>query len=207
MIIKFIKIKAFFINLLTKCVYEFKGEGNMNKLEELIIYIAKKSESDAAFGATKLNKILFVADFNHYGLYGKPISDEVYVHRSQGPTPKIMKTALTKLTQEGRIRVAHVEYHGYLQKRVVPLAAPNMSLFSQSEISFVDHIIEQCRDFNGSYMSKWTHELLPWLITKLEQEIPYEAVFVLENLPIDKDGINWAKGELSRLRREESYAY
>jgi hypothetical protein len=171
------------------------------KLEELIIYISEKSKNDPSFGATKLNKILFFADFVHYGSHGKAITNAEYVHRSNGPTPKFMKPALDSLEKESRIKIDEVSYFGYQQKRVVPLTGPDLSMFGQTEISFVDEVIEVFKAFNGSELSTWTHLLIPWLLTEEEETIPYETIFVLNNKPIDKAGLRWAQKELEELAK------
>ena len=46
------------------------------KLAEMILLIAKRSEGDPAFGAVKLDKLLFHCDFSAYLTYGTPIFDE-----------------------------------------------------------------------------------------------------------------------------------
>ncbi len=48
------------------------------KLRELIIHVATLSGMDEPFGATKLNKILFNADFEAYRQWGKSISGQEY---------------------------------------------------------------------------------------------------------------------------------
>jgi hypothetical protein len=40
--------------------------GETKKLQELILYVAKMSEGDPAFGAIKLNKLLFYSDFRAF---------------------------------------------------------------------------------------------------------------------------------------------
>ena len=54
---------------------ELKGE---EKLRELIIYISDKCIDDETFGAVKLNKILYLSDFDHYAKYGIPITGLPY---------------------------------------------------------------------------------------------------------------------------------
>jgi hypothetical protein len=169
------------------------------KLEELIIYISEKSKSDPCFGATKLNKILFVADFSYYGVSGKAITDSIYVNRKNGPTPKFMKLALDSLEKQRKIRIEKTPYFGHKQDRTIPLVEPDLSAFTESEVSFIDSIIEVLRPFNASQLSASTHTLLPWVLTKLEETIPYETIFVFDNKPVDKVGIRWAQKELETL--------
>jgi hypothetical protein len=177
------------------------------KIEELVVYISKKSKNDPNFGSTKLNKILFASDFFHYGYFGSSISGVKYVHRDRGPAPLSMKPVLESLAKAGRIKIEEVERFGYIQKRVNSLSEPDMSSFSGDEIEFIDMIIGHFKDWNGTELSNWTHKLIPWLATSEGEEIPYESIFVLNDLPVDQDGINWARSELKQLRDRMGYAH
>ena len=46
------------------------------KLQELILYVAKVSEGDPTFGLVKLNKILFFSDFRHFLDTGQSITGQ-----------------------------------------------------------------------------------------------------------------------------------
>ncbi len=48
------------------------------ELTELDVYVAQGLEADRAGGATKLNKILFFADFAHVRRTGGPITGAAY---------------------------------------------------------------------------------------------------------------------------------
>lgn len=178
-----------------------------SKLAELIIYISQKSEKDTTFGLTKLNKILFASDFFNFGYHGKAITGEPYVHRQKGPTPKYMKDALSNLETSGRAKVITVSYYGYPQKRVMPSSGADLSKFSEEEIELIDSIIDEFKSYNGTDLSDWTHKQMPWLVTDNEQDIPYESVFVLRDMPVERAAIVWAQNELVNLRKEKAYAY
>ena len=169
------------------------------KLKELIIYIAQESKDDPNFVATKLNKILFMADFFYYGTTGKSISEAEYWHLQNGPTPKAMKSVLDDLEANKEIEIIERDHFGYSQKRVLPKRGANTSQFSRDEIEFVNQAIKSLWDKNGIELSNWTHTLIPWLITENKSDIPYDSVFVLYQLPIERDGFLWAHRELDRL--------
>lgn len=169
------------------------------KLKELILHISEKCKDDMSFGATKLNKILFLADFNYYASTGKPISGVTYMHKPNGPVAKRMVPACNALYKDGRAEEKESKHFGYIYKKVFPLKGADTSMFTEEEISMVDTIIDQTRPLNATQLSQWTHTLNPWLLTKDGEEIPYESVFVLHRLPIEEDGISWAKKEIKRL--------
>lgn len=175
------------------------------KLKEMVLYVADKSKDDPYFGATKLNKILFAADFYAYGIWGKSITGAKYIHRGKGPAPFEIPIVLDKLIAESRAKVEDVNFHGYFQKRVVPLCGSDTSSFSEEELKFVDSIIDQLRKYNATELSEWTHRLIPWLLTEQDEVIPYFTIFVLRHVPVNKSGILWAEKELYRLEKETAH--
>ena len=70
-----------------KITYEFPEMRPDERLRELILYIALKCESDARFNATRLNKILFYADFVSFANTGKPVTGAAYKAIDRGPVP------------------------------------------------------------------------------------------------------------------------
>ena len=53
-------------------------EPDEEKLAELVLYVAREIESDPTGGATKINKILYNAEFSHVRAYGVPITGAPY---------------------------------------------------------------------------------------------------------------------------------
>jgi uncharacterized phage-associated protein len=172
----------------------------MKKLQELILYIAHKSHDDPSFSVTKLNKILFIADFNAYGLLGEPITGATYIHRQFGPVPREMPDILDLLTKSGKVEIKEKQYFGHLQKRIVPLENADLKQFTTDQISLLGDVIHECRTLTASRTSKWTHTLVPWLDSSYGEVIPYETVFILADVPPSKADIDWAKQKISELR-------
>ena len=59
------------------------------KFTEMLLYVADKLGDDRAGGATKLNKILYFAEFAHVRRHGRPISGADYFRLDQGPAPPL----------------------------------------------------------------------------------------------------------------------
>lgn len=174
-----------------------------DKLMELTLYIANKSEDDLNFGKTKLNKLLFAIDFNSYGFRGESITKVEYKHLSNGPVPSIMREVLSELMWNKRAEVVQRKFYTFIQERVIAKSAPNLSLFTKEEICFVDHWIQSLWNFNATDLSKWTHNLIPWLITKNNEVIPYHSIFVMEKLKVEKEGFIWAKKEIKNFEKSK----
>lgn len=181
--------------------------GNMKrKLKEMILYIADKSKDDPAFGSTKLNKILFTSDFYYYGLTGKSITSCIYIHLDRGPAPKGMADILSELVNDNKIEIKETSYFGFTQKRVIPKTTYNLSGFSEAEKNFVDVVVKKFETWNGSELTKWTHSLIPWRLTTKNEEIPYHSIFMLEDIPVEADGLSWGKEKLEKFRDERKAA-
>src|SRR3990172_10327861 len=85
------------------------------KLTELIVYFAEKGKDDNYLGATKLNKLLFLADFLAYGYLGVPITGATYIHQKLGPTPDPQQflPALRELIEsEDLVQIEHLTISG-----------------------------------------------------------------------------------------------
>lgn len=151
------------------------------KLRELILYIADKCEQDTYFGATKLNKVLFFADFLAFKQLGHSITGAEYIALEHGPVPRRLLPVKEQLTNEGDI----AEQQRFRQKRIVVLREPDLSKFSAEEIALVDAVIDALRHQNAETVSNLSHGFLGWKAAWAEREatdkqsvIPYSTVFV-----------------------------
>ncbi|MRS03382.1 DUF4065 domain-containing protein [bacterium] len=185
-----------------------RREGKMKhkRIKEMILYVSDKSKNDPAFGSTKLNKILFTADFYFYGLTGRSITNCKYIHLDRGPAPKGMMEILNELVTEDKIEIKETSYFGFNQKRVIPRVIYNLSSFSDDEKTFVDAVIKQFESWNGSELTNWTHSLLPWRLTSKNEEIPYHSIFMLQDIPVEADGLSWGKQQLKEIRGKREAA-
>src|SRR2546427_882130 len=123
------------------------------RLGELVLYIARQCEQDPGFGAVKLNKLLFNADFAAYVEFGKPISRQEYFALDFGPAPRRLLPVLEQLKQDQAVAVRPGDYFGYTQQRTFALRDANLDLFSSQEIALVDRLIRECWEQNATEMS------------------------------------------------------
>src|SRR6267154_5777818 len=80
-----------------------KPEPNEAKFKELVLLVAKQSEGDGTFGATKLNKLLFYIDFLSYLNLGKAVTGMQYQKLDRGPAPKKLVPITKQMTENGDI--------------------------------------------------------------------------------------------------------
>ncbi len=148
-----------------------------NKFRELVLYIAAKSADDPRFGAVKLNKILYYADFIAYRRLRRPITDAEYQNLREGPAPRHMLVALDELTAHGDMELEIRDYFNNKQKRVKPRRDPK-DVFSKDELQIVDEVIEELRPLNAQEVTDRSHREFGWKTTTLGETIPYRTAWI-----------------------------
>jgi hypothetical protein len=153
------------------------GSGN-KKLQELILYIARRSEGDEPFGQTKLNKILFYSDFIAYAKRGHSITGQQYRKVVHGPEPTDVLQAIAALQEQDALAIARLEYHGLPHQRPTPLREPELSVFSAEEISIVEHVISELWGRSARDVRDLSHDFIGWRAARYGELIPYETMFL-----------------------------
>jgi hypothetical protein len=155
-----------------------KPIANESKLKEAIVFIASLSDRDDSFGATKLNKLLFRADFTAYAQWGKPVTGVEYFALENGPAPRPMKKLLRLMQEQGEIAIREKDYFGHEQHRVIPLRSSHTDGFTREEMELLFRLIQQYWGVSGTSMSNESHEFLGWELAQLEETIPYAVALV-----------------------------
>lgn len=181
------------------------------KLIELILYVAAKCDLDPDFGAVKLNKILFYSDFEAYEKLGKPITGVEYRNYPNGPAPAPMKVLKHRLEESGDA----YEYHnplphspGWKQKRLLAGRAPDITRFSQAEVSLVDSVIARFAGRNGSQLSDLSHDHPGWRLSVEGEAIPYCTAFIADpnEMELTDEEVVWVRSVVSRVQAERAAA-
>ncbi|HEX8694363.1 MAG TPA: Panacea domain-containing protein [Longimicrobium sp.] len=157
------------------------------KLAELILYVAVASEEDEHFGSTKLNKILFYADFAAYAVTGESITGHVYRKLPYGPVPRELPAVRKRLTKSGSLAIQNRARYLYRQERPVALREPDLSLFSGQEIAIVNEVIRWLWNDSATEVSERSHGFLGWKSARMNEEIPYHTVFLSDDPPTQAD--------------------
>lgn len=150
------------------------------KLRELLLYVAAKTERDPNAGATKLNKYLYFSDFTAVRKLGHPITGAVYRRLPHGPAPRRLPPVRAGLIKAGAARLeTRTDGLGYVHHNLIPRREPRMDLFSEEEIRIVDEVIETLRGLNAAEVSALSHREAGWQLVREGETIPYELAFVL----------------------------
>lgn len=167
--------------------------GDEEKLAQLILYVSDRCATHKLFGATKLNKILYLADMYSFLHTGKAITGVPYRKLEKGPVPKRLVQVRNKLEEEGALAVKTAPVYSLSQERTIALKDPDLSDFTGSEIALVDSVIEQLKDKTSKEVSDLTHKMAGWTIAKYGEDIPYVTILIDDEPQITEVQLEQAK--------------
>ena len=151
---------------------------NPEKFRELLVYISRGSEDDPTFGAVKLNKILYYADFAAFRQFGKPITGATYRKLMEGPAPREMLTERRGLIQSGNAEIQQQVYFTGVQHRLIAKRQPDRELFDPGELEIVDQVIHFFWGKTAKEVSDFSHQELGWAVARDREDIPYDTVWL-----------------------------
>ena len=147
------------------------------RLKELMLYVCDKCIDDQYFGATKLNKILYVSDLLAFRHLGKSITGSRYTRRDRGPVPHRLPALREEMLGTDLV-VKQVESGQYIRHKYIALRPAEIdSHFTPREISLVDDIIDVMAGMNATEVSDMTHGSV-WKDTMNGDPITYESVYI-----------------------------
>ncbi len=171
------------------------------KLAELVIFFARESENDRLFGSTKLNKLLFLADFTAYGYLGTSITGARYIHQKRGPTPSPDEFLPVReaLMNDGRLSIEEEETYYGTRKRPVSKSLPDMDKFSKKEVEIAYEAIETLKHMGNVESENWSHKFVGWLSTAEGEEISYSTAYLWQGVPLSEEDFEWARSTAKQL--------
>ncbi len=152
---------------------------NVEKFKNMFLYIIEKMGAMPNVGQTFLYKILYFCDFDYYEKFEEQLTGAKYVKNHFGPTPKkvFFDKIISELESSGKLETVKSKYFDKEQTKYLPKISADISLFSAQQIKHVDEEIERFKDKTASWMSEYSHLDVPWIMSELNKEIDYEAVF------------------------------
>jgi hypothetical protein len=152
---------------------------SQRKFKELILYLSEHSRDDPGFGSTKLNKLLFFCDFEAFRRLGRPITGARYQKLPWGPAAIEFLPMHDELEQESLARVEKRQRGRFTRSVTVPLAKPDLTIFSDDEIDIINEVVRDLRELDATGVSEFSHErAIGWRIANEREVIPYETAFI-----------------------------
>jgi len=150
---------------------------NLEKFEEVLLYILSKVGSKPNIGETVIYKLLYFIDFDFYEKYEEQLIGATYIKNYYGPTPVEFKKIVDKMIEEKQVTKVESEYFNYPQTKYLPLRKSDLSELQANEIEVIDNVLNRLSDMNASQISEYSHNDVPWLTTEDGEPIEYESVF------------------------------
>lgn len=155
------------------------------KLAEAILYVARQLADDPSGGATKLNKVLFFAEFAHMRAYGRPITGAEYQKLAYGPAPRRLVPVRRSLVESGAAEERESTYFGRIVQRLVAMRPAAHGAFEASELAALDEAIELLAGQTAGAASDFSHQEPGWQMVEEGETIPYETAFLRESIVTD----------------------
>jgi uncharacterized phage-associated protein len=142
------------------------------KLIAAIVYYAKYTNSCSK---TKLFKLLYFLDFEHFKQTGRSVTGLEYYAWKFGPVPTSLydEFDLPEPDFLEHIKLEPIVYCGYNTLNIKPLSEPDVSHFSKREMALIKSLAEQYKNVSATDIVEKTH--LP--------NLPWHKVFKEENKP------------------------
>lgn len=123
---------------------------------------------------TKLNKLLFYADFKHFKEYTISLTGAHYVHLQYGPVPQNYEFYFAELVNERKLEIEETEVGQYFGENCISRKEPDMRVFLDSEIKVLAEVKDYFKDFNSSRIRNFSHKERGYNETQLGEAISYQ---------------------------------
>lgn len=143
---------------------------DIQKLFNSVLFLCLNSE----VVKTKLNKLLFYADFKHFKDYTVSITGARYAHLPYGPAPDGYPFILAALEEEEKsVVIEERSFGSFLGEVLVPRKTPDVSVFAPSEMKILSMIKEEFGELTAKQLSDRSHKEKAFRVTKDGELIAY----------------------------------
>ena len=159
-------------------------------MKQVVLYFLERI-NNVHLGRTKLMKLLYFVDFDHYEKHGEAITSAVYRKLPHGPVPTKVEKLIKKMVEQGDVREVRVQNANYTQHRLLTLNAKfDPSLFNGAELQTLERVAAEWGDATAAQVEAATHREAPWAATEDGKQIDYEMAHYRHGLgsePFDQD--------------------
>jgi len=143
---------------------------NIDKFTEMIVYFTEKLQP----WKTKLNKLLFYADFTMYSQIGFSISGAQYRAIPMGPVPNNFQSIFEYSANNDDIDLCYTIFNdGNIGEQFQPNANRqfNSNIFTEQELAILEEIADRFGNTKTSEMIDISHREKAWIDNKKERKI------------------------------------
>ena len=162
---------------------------NPKKMQAALLFFCDMVRN-GSLGRTKLAKLLYFLDFDHFEQHGIPVTGADYVHMPRGPYPKQMQMELRRMS--GLVQEVKEQSGPYTQYRysIMPGIEPSLDGFRPTELKLLFDIVKKWENQTAAELVAASHGEAPWVATAEGETIPYEYAYYrrkFESMPDDEE--------------------
>lgn len=159
----------------SRSIYNGYGQHNVNKIFDMVRYILYQH---GEVFPTKLNKLMFYADFIHYREVGLSISGLPYRALKYGPVPHHYATIYDNVTD---INKRSVLAHDTISTLLSYDSGSDYDSLTDKEKSCIDYIVAKLKPMSVKEIIEMSHRENGWIECASAQDyIPYDFAFDLK---------------------------
>jgi len=144
------------------------------KLQQTILYFLEHI-NNVHLGRTKLMKLLYFVDFDHYETHGRSITGATYRKLPHGPYPDKVERLIGKMEKGGLVREVKTTHKGFTQHRLITLHGKfDPAKFTGAELQTLERVAADWADATAAQIEAATHREAPWAGTQDGKKIDYE---------------------------------
>lgn len=149
---------------------------NMDKVFNAIIFFCAEGVLK-----TKLNKLLFYADFKYFKEHSTSITGLRYAKLDHGPVPDNYEHFFAFLQHEEKtLKVEEEPIYNYIGEVLSAEIGPNLSCFTKDELKTLEAVKKYFKDFNAKEIRDYSHKERGYIETDYKEFIPYSFAEYLQ---------------------------
>lgn len=143
----------------------------LSKLREMVLFFAQLPN----MYETKLNKLLFYADFKHYEQHSVSVSGSPYLAFPYGPVPRDCPRLEADLLECGDLAAEEVFFSDEVSGTVFKASRePDLTVFTEEELATLRDIANRLGHRTSKELSDLSHQERAWKETPQRKMISYE---------------------------------
>ncbi len=143
---------------------------NFTRFSEMVVFFTAKLQP----WKTKLNKLLFYADFEMYKQTGYSISGVKYKAIQMGPVPNNFNSIFEYMANKAEVDICYANFHdGRTGEQFKPNAKRqfNSDLFTKKELKILELIVKRFENISTKKIIEISHMEKAWIENKTERKL------------------------------------
>jgi uncharacterized phage-associated protein len=160
------------------------------KLEQVILFFLERINNNT-LGRTKLMKLLYYVDFDHYQKTGRSITNAKYRKLPQGPVPDKAEKVIEAMIKRNAVKAVKTTVGDFVQHRLLTSGASfDASRLQGDELETVTMVARKWEHASAAQIATATHREAPWGTTEDGKAIDYELANY-RSLPAEEEEDQW----------------